>query len=119
MRRRELVVQFLFFFLAWLLSIRLFHFVHPIRWVDWRNIAIGTGCTFLKGLGGISHRYALGRARRNQDRTLSRLTRFLRLSSRSGSFPAPMLYPIALGFSRFLAQSTKARALLMLLGVQW
>jgi NitT/TauT family transport system permease protein len=100
---------------------KVFTLVAPVRWVDWRMILIGTSFTFLRvvfalviaSLWAIPAGIYIGLS--------SKLTRvFQPLIQIGASFPAPMLYPIALTVFTALGLGLGvSSSLLMLLGVQW
>ncbi len=104
-----------------LIAIKLYALVSVLGFGDWQEIFLATGLTFLRVIGAV----ILGSLWAIPVGILiglsPRLTRLLQPVVQIGaSFPAPMLYPIALAFFQLMHLSLSVSAsLLMLLGVQW
>ena len=102
-------------------SIKLLHFVDPVRWVDWRDILIGAGFTFLRVVAALLIATLWAVPAGIWIGLSPKVTRFFQpIIQVAASFPAPMLYPLALlVFGIFGLPIGVSAALLMLLGVQW
>jgi NitT/TauT family transport system permease protein len=100
---------------------KVFNLIEPVRWNDWKRILIGTSLTLLRvifalviaSIWAIPAGILIGLS--------PKLTRFFQpLIQLGASFPAPMLYPIALTIFTTLGIGLGiSSSLLMLLGVQW
>ncbi len=105
---------------AWVV-IRVAALVSVVRWVEWREIFVCTlftgfrvaGALVLSTLWAVPAGIAIGLS--------PRLTRWLQPVVQLGaSFPAPMLYPLALAlFQTLHLELSVSSGLLMMLGVQW
>jgi NitT/TauT family transport system permease protein len=119
--KREQSVSVLVYAAALFISWKLFHFVETLDFQDWREILIGAGLTGIRVLSAV----ILGTLWALPAGILiglsPRLTRLLQpLIQVGASFPAPMIYPLALGIFAWLKLPiAMSSALLMLLGVQW
>lgn len=105
---------------CWVL-IKIFGIVKPLSFATWREIIWGALFTFLRVVGAliISTLWAVPVG--IMIGLNPKVTRLLQpVIQVAASFPAPMLYPLALGIFTFLhLPLSVSSGLLMLLGVQW
>ncbi|MBC7386192.1 MAG: ABC transporter permease subunit [Cryobacterium sp.] len=100
---------------------KVFVLVEPVRWVDWERIFVGTTFTFLRVVSALIIASVWSIPAGIVIGLSPKLTRlFQPLIQLGASFPAPMLYPIALTVFTTLGIGLGiSSSLLMLLGVQW
>ena len=117
----ESLVSVLLYLSLAVVAWRLINFVSQLRWVEWREILVCASFTgtrvfiavVLGTLWALPAGILIGLS--------PRLTRWFQPIIQIGaSFPAPMIYPLALGLFAILhLHINVSSALLMLLGVQW
>lgn len=111
----------LLFAALFFISGKVFRLIEPLRWVDWREIIVGTGFTFIRVIFALLVASIWAVPAGIWIGLSPRWTRiFQPLIQLGASFPAPMLYPLALVvFTAFGMGLGFSSSLLMLLGVQW
>lgn len=104
-------------FVVW----RLMLFVGGLSWPDWREILLCAGFTGIRVVSAVVLGTLWALPAGIVIGLSPKLTRWFQpLIQIGASFPAPMIYPLALGFFTFLHIPIQiGSALLMLLGVQW
>jgi len=117
----EKIVSVLVYLGLLFVGFKLILFVQNLKWVAWRDILVGTGCTALRVFIAVLLSTIWALPAGIMIGLSPKWTRWLQPIIQIGaSFPAPMIYPLALGiFSFFHLSINVSAALLMLLGVQW
>ncbi|MBC7693709.1 MAG: ABC transporter permease subunit [Methylotenera sp.] len=118
---------FQFFIIAALIVIgfviagKVYQLVETLHWNDWRDIFVATSFTFMRVLAALLIASLWAIPAGIWIGLSPKLTRAFQPFIQVGaSFPAPMLYPLALGiFNAMGLELSISSSFLMLLGVQW